>query len=61
MAQTIRLKRSYKDEDEKGNENEEYITKKKRKSVPLQPNEDIKKHDALHLPKMVEAAKSSRC
>lgn len=40
---------------------EEYIPKKKRRSVEPKPNNEVKKYGALHLPKMVEAANYSRC
>ena len=49
------------DDDEMSTEDKEYIPAKKRRRVDPQPNGDVKRCGALHLPKMVEAAHTSRC
>ncbi|XP_063074791.1 uncharacterized protein LOC134465189 isoform X3 [Engraulis encrasicolus] len=48
-------------DDAESTVNEEYIATKKRRLVEPQPNEDVRKYGALHLPKMVTALNASRC
>jgi len=47
--------------DEEMSTDEEYIPTKKRRPVEPQPNANVQKYGAVHLPKMEEAAHSSRC
>lgn len=48
-------------DDDMSTDDEEHIPTKKRMSVEPQPNGNVKKYRALHLPKMVEAVYASQC